>query len=175
MKSIITSDIITKVSNDSKLQTNSLTPYIFSSYDVIGIGAIKIIIHGNEYHLDLHEDVGKTYLKVWSEDVGKLITTDLRKNDKSHFYEFKTPTYKVLLRKIDDDKIDEMKELGFCHIVIGDYYYTIIKLVNNNENYAKINTSIDESLQDKHEDEEPEEENVNIDEIAEVESLSLFD
>lgn len=177
MKSIITNDIITKVSNDSKSQTNTLAPYKFSSYDVIGIGAIQVIIHGEDYHLHLHEDIGKTYLRDWNEDAGKLLTRDLHRKDKSHFYEFKTPTYKALLRRIDDDKKDEMKELGFCHLLIGDYYYTIIKLINNNETYGKVNTLIDESLQEKHEDEDPEEEeeNVAVDDIAEVESLSLFD
>lgn len=176
MKSIITNDIITKVSNDSKLQSNSLVPYKFSSYDVFGIGAIKVVVHGDEYYLDLHEDVGKTYLAVWNQDVGKLLIRDLRKKDKSHFYEFKTSTYKALLRRIDEDQVKEFKDLGFCHVLIGDYYYTIIKLINNGEHYCKINPLIDESLQEKKQQEEPEEEeNISIDEVSEVESLSLFD
>ena len=179
MKSIITSDIITTVSDDSKLQSNSLAPYKFLFHDVIGIGAIQVVIHGDSYHLHLHEDIGKTYLKVWREDVGKLLTQDLQKKDRSRFYEFKTSTYKALLRRVDDDSVDEMKELGFCHVLIGDYYYTILKVIGNKEKtYGKVNTIIDESLQEKHEDdEEPEEDNknTNVDDISEVESLSLFD
>lgn len=176
MKSIITNDIITKLRDEIDSQEYSFGPFNFNEYNVIGIGAVGIVVSPTDHHLKLGDDVGHTYYKNWKEDVGYLLVKDLKKNNRSNIYEFKSSVYKAILRKIDESELEAFEEKGFNHIQIGDYNYTIIKLTAANANYSNISISIDESLQEKKEDEAEEvDTHVSVDEVAELESVSLFD
>ena len=175
---LISKELIAKVANDSKLASTQMNPYTFPAYTNVCIGVIHIIRGGNETYIHLSENVSKQYMKVWSKDVGKILSNDLRKNRDELYFEMVTDTYRVLLRKITEEELGEMTEKGFNHVLIGDFYYIIIKEIPLEGSYNVDNRIvnkellIDPTLSDESEDEEGED--IEEEEEDPIESLSLF-
>lgn len=176
---LISKELIAKVANDSKLASTQMNPYTFPTYTNICIGAIHIIRGGNETYIYLSETVSKQYMKVWSKDVGKILSKDLRKNRDELYFEMVTDTYRVLLRKITEEELGEMTEKGFNHVLIGDFYYVIIKEIPLEGSYGVDNVIVGKELlidpMTSNTTEEEEEEAIEEEEEEEpIESLSLF-
>lgn len=176
---LISKELIAKVSNDSKLASTQMNPYTFPAYTNVCIGAIHIIRGGNETYIHLSENVSKQYMKAWSKDVGKILSKDLRKNRDELYFEMVTDSYRVLLRKITEEELSEMTEKGFNHVLIGDFYYVIIKEIPLEGSYDVDKVIVGKELlvdpmtSNTSEDEE-EEEDVEEEEEEPIESLSLF-
>lgn len=176
---LISKELIAKVSNDSKLASTQMNPYTFPAYTNVCIGAIHIIRGGNETYIHLSENVSKQYMKAWSKDVGKILSKDLRKNRDELYFEMVTDSYRVLLRKITEEELGEMTEKGFNHVLIGDFYYVIIKEIPLEGSYDVDKVIVGKELlvdpmtSNTSEDEE-EEEDVEEEEEEPIESLSLF-
>ena len=117
-------------------------------------------------------------MNAWYKDVGKILSTDLRKKRDELYFEMVTDTYRVLLRKITEDELGEMTEKGFNHVLIGDFYYIIIKEIPLEGSYNVDNRIvnkellIDPTLSDESDDEEVED--IEEEEEDPIESLSLF-
>ena len=175
---LISKELIAKVANDSKLASTQMNPYTFPAYTNVCIGVIHIIRGGNETYIHLSENVSKQYMRVWSKDVGKILSNDLRKNRDELYFEMVTGTYRVLLRKITEEELGEMIEKGFNHVLIGDFYYIIIKEIPLEGSYNVDNRIvnkellIDPTLSDESDDEEIED--IEEEEEDPIESLSLF-
>ena len=174
MKSIITKELIDRVSADSNTSDVQLEQYTAPSYFVVGVGCVAITKTAKECYLYLKdENIGRKYMKEWCKDVGILLLRDMKANDFSHLYEFKTSKYKALLRRIDESKIKEMEELGFKHVLIGDFFYTIIKVIKISDVvYSRTDHLDDEELMADIDGQDEEEE--PVEEEAELESISLF-
>ena len=174
---LISKELIAKVANDSILTSTQINPYTFPSYTNICIGAVRII-RGNDTYLHLSENVTKQYMNAWYKDVGKILSTDLRKKRDELYFEMVTDTYRVLLRKITEKELPEMTERGFNHVLIGDFYYTIIKEIPLDGSYSVDNGIVGKELlvdpMSSNITEEEEDEVVEEDEEKSVESLSLF-
>ena len=176
---LISKELIAKVANDSKLASTQMNPYTFPAYTNVCIGVIHIIRGGNETYIHLSENVSKQYMKAWSKDVGKILSNDLRKNRDELYFEMVTDSYRVLLRKITEEELGEMTEKGFNHVLIGDFYYVIIKEIPLYGSYDVDNVIVGKDLlvdpmtSNISEDEE-EEEDVEEEEEEPIESLSLF-
>ena len=175
---LISKELIAKVAIDSKSASTRITPYTFPSYTNICIGVVHIIRVAGETHIRLSEDVSKQYMNAWSKDVGKILSKDLRKNRDELYFEMVTDTYRVLLRKITEEELGEMTEKGFNHVLIGDFYYVIIKEIPLEGSYSvDYGTDGKELLVDptsSNESEEEEDETVEEEEELPIESLSLF-
>ena len=178
---LISKELIAKVANDSKLATTQMNPYTFPAYTNVCIGVIHIIRGGNETYIHLSENVSKQYMKVWSKDVGKILSNDLRKNRDELYFEMVTGTYRVLLRKITEEELGEMTERGFNHVLIGDFYYVIIKEIPLEGSYGVDNVIVGKELlvdpmtsNTSEEEDAEEEKDVEEEEEDPIESLSLF-
>lgn len=178
MNNLISKELIAKITNDSKLASTQINPYTFPEYTDICIGVIHIIRGGNNTHIHLSENVSKQYMNAWSKDVGKVLSKDLRKKKDDLYFEMVTDTYRVLLRKITEEELGEMTEKGFNHVLIGDFYYIIIKEIPLEGSYNVDNRIvnkellIDPTLSDESDDEEVED--IEEEEEDPIESLSLF-
>lgn len=178
---LISKELIAKVANDSKLASTQMNPYTFPAYTNVCIGVIHIIRGGNETYIHLSENVSKQYMKVWSKDVGKILSNDLRKNRDELYFEMVTGTYRVLLRKITEEELGEMTERGFNHVLIGDFYYVIIKEIPLEGSYGVDNVIVGKELlvdpmtsNTSEEEDAEEEKDVEEEEEDPIESLSLF-
>ena len=175
---LISKELIAKVANDSKLASTQMNPYTFPAYTNICNGAIHIVRGGNEAYIHLSENVSKQYMNAWTKDVGKILSKDLRKKRDELYFEMVTETYRVLLRKITEEELGEMTEKGFNHVLIGDFYYVIIKEIPLNGSYGVDNGIVGKELlvdpMSSNTSEEEEEEAVDEDEEEPIESLSLF-
>ena len=178
---LISKELIAKVANDSKLASTQMNPYTFPAYTNVCIGVIHIIRGGNETYIHLSENVSKQYMKVWSKDVGKILSNDLRKNRDELYFEMVTGTYRVLLRKITEEELGEMIEKGFNHVLIGDFYYVIIKEIPLEGSYGVDNVIVGKELlvdpmtsSTSEEEDAEEEKDVEEEEEDPIESLSLF-
>ena len=175
---LISKELIAKVANDSKLASTQMNPYTFQAYTNICIGAIHIVRGGNETYIRLSENVSKQYMNAWTKDVGKILSKDLRKKRDELYFEMVTETYRVLLRKITEEELGEMTEKGFNHVLIGDFYYVIIKEIPLNGSYGVDNGIVGKELlvdpMSSNTSEEEEEEAVDEEEEDPIESLSLF-
>lgn len=178
---LISKELIAKVANDSKLASTQMNPYTFPAYTNVCIGVIHIIRGGNETYIHLSENVSKQYMKVWSKDVGKILSNDLRKNRDELYFEMVTDTYRVLLRKITEEELGEMTERGFNHVLIGDFYYVIIKEIPLEGSYGVDNMIVGKELlvdpmtsSTSEEEDAEEEKDVEEEEEDPIESLSLF-
>lgn len=175
---LISKELIAKVANDSKLASTQMNPYTFPAYTNICIGAIHVVRGGNEAYIHLSENVSKQYMNAWTKDVGKILSKDLRKKRDELYFEMVTDTYRVLLRKITEEELGEMTEKGFNHVLIGDFYYIIIKEIPLEGSYNVDNRIvnkellIDPTLSDESDDEEIED--IEEEEEDPIESLSLF-
>ena len=175
---LISKELIAKVANDSKLASTQMNPYTFPAYTNICIGAIHVVRGGNETYIRLSENVSKQYMNAWTKDVGKILSKDLRKKRDELYFEMVTDTYRVLLRKITEEELGEMTEKGFNHVLIGDFYYVIIKEIPLNGSYGVDNGIVGKELlvdpMSSNTSEEEEEEAVDEEEEEPIESLSLF-
>ena len=175
---LISKELIAKVAIDSKSASTRITPYTFPSYTKICIGVVNIIRVAGETYIRLSEDVSKKYMNAWSKDVGKILSKDLRKNRDELYFEMVTDTYRVLLRKITEEELGEMTEKEFNHVLIGDFYYVIIKEIPLEGSYSVDYGTDDKDLlvdpTSSNESEEEEEEIVEEEEELPIESLSLF-
>lgn len=176
---LISKELIAKVAIDSKSASTRITQYTFPTYTNICIGVVHIIRLADETYIRITEDVSKQYMNAWSKDVGKILSKDLRKNRDELYFEMVTDTYRVLLRKITEEELGEMTEKGFNHVLIGDFYYVIIKEIPlDGSYYIDYGTVGKELLVDpmssNTSEEDEEEEIVEEEDDIPIESLSLF-
>ena len=99
--------------------------------------------------IELDSVVNKEMFAQWKRDVGRFLSRDLSHGVYSNLYELKAEGKKALLRKIPSAELPDMRAEGFDHVYIGDYHYTIMKIVPINGNYIDTdeNYSSEEYLQ----------------------------
>lgn len=136
----------------------------------IGIGKVRVSNVGKDSYLYVSNDIGKEYMKEWKKDVGGVYASDCKKNNLSCYYKFSYNGTDVLLRRISDEEIDDFESKGFVHVKLGDFNYMIVKVVLPEHSFVSFDsTDEDYSVVDTSSDDEEE-----IEEEPEVESLSLF-
>ena len=118
----------------------NLVKYDTDCYLSFYVGKVKVNrgINEDKPILELEEGFTKDYGKLWYNDVGKVLAKELHKKEPL-LYEFSTPQFKALLKKIDPEKddVDWLVERGLVHVTIGDFDYVIIRIVHTDESFSK--------------------------------------
>lgn len=177
MKRIISRETATMVAVEANKPGTKVEPFMIPNYFAIGIGAILVVRTGDEHYLDLKDqDVTKAYMKDWNQDIGKILCKDYRKKNYSSLYLMTTPKHKVLLRRIAEDELNNFTDNGLRDVLIGDYFYTIVKILTNDEHDVwgsvdKVEENFVEAMEKEAADAAEEQELV---EEEELESMSLF-
>lgn len=95
----------------------------------IRFGNVVVRKYGNGGLLEMDENVTKELFATWKKDVGRLVSCDFNKGIFTGYYEIRANGKKALLRKIEYKDLVDLKERGFNHIYIGDYWYTVLRMI----------------------------------------------
>lgn len=101
----------------------------------IRFGNVLVRKYGDKGLLEMDDNVNKEMFANWKKDVGRLVSHDFNKGIFSGYYEIKANGKKALLRKIEYKDLVDLKERGFNHLYIGDYWYTILRMIPQSGNY----------------------------------------
>jgi len=182
---LISADMVKMVKHAVKGKSFNLVKYDTDKYMIFCIGKVKVTKGENEKKpiLDLEEGFTKDYGKLWYNDVGKVLARELHKDDPL-LYVFSTNQFKALLKRIDEEKddVDWLAERGLVHVKIGDFDYTILRIVSRDGDFSRkdknndyyIDIEIQEALK-KERGEEAEDgvEHIPI-EVVSNQSVQLF-
>lgn len=135
MKNLISKDTIKEVT-DMYHSPN----VVFSEFKLpigfsIRFGNVLVRKCGDKGLLEMDDNVNKEMFANWKKDVGRLVSHDFNKGIFSGYYEIKANGKKALLRKIEYKDLVDLKERGFNHLYIGDYWYTILRMIPQSGNY----------------------------------------
>lgn len=93
--------------------------------------------------IELDPVVNKELFAQWKRDVGRYLSRDLSHGVYGNLYELKADGKKALLRKIPMQELPDAKVEGFDHVYIGDYHYTIIRVIPLNGKYTDPDENTD--------------------------------
>ena len=148
MKKLVNKELIAEVNTMLKSQDARIDSYPTECNFAIRLGNIVIRKVNAGSVIELDPNVTKEMFALWKRDVGKFVSRDLQKKRYDTLFELHAAGRRVLLRKITQDELPFMRDEGFAHVYIGDYHYTIIRLIPENGSYldADENTEVDDSM-----------------------------
>ena len=180
MKNLITKDTVKEV--DEMCQSSNA---VFNEFKIptgfsIRFGNIIVRKVNESGLLDMDECVTKELFAQWKKDVGRLMSKDFNKGIFTGYFEIKANNKRALLRRIEYKDLIEMKESGFNHISLGDYWYTIMRLIPIDGNYNDADVLAESNLvtydySSASEYTEKDKVNVFFDENQDQQSFALFD
>lgn len=148
-----------------------ILPYEFKRANSIKIGLVTINKNNVGIYMNLDETVNSAYMKIWNATPSSILYYDFRVgNENSYYYAVVNNTY-YLLRKVDNDAINFFKRksiIDFNNIINIDTHYSIIAISNNIDFVFTTNMETIEF-------DETENDNFDIDNEPQSNSLSLFD
>lgn len=118
---------------------------------------------GNMPYIHIPDGVGKEYMSLWKNDVGKVLMNEL-KRDEPELYEIKTRKFIALAKKIRHEEEPSFVEKGFLHIKVGDFYFTVIKVISTGSQYYQKTCDFDPELYTNEDDDD-----IIVEEEAETE------
>ena len=138
---LITNDMIKLVK--SSLPYGKIEKYNFDRFVSVYIGraAINRPTDGKLY-LSLEETFDSRYARVWRNDVGEVLRKELSKSE-PEIYEFVSKNFKALLKKVRDDEKETLAQRGLVHLIVGDSFYTIIRIIKPDGGYSVKDTKND--------------------------------
>lgn len=148
MKKLVNKELIAEVNTMLKNQDARINSYSTENNFAIRLGNIVIRKVNTGSLIELDPNVTKDMFAIWKRDIGKFISRDLKKKRYDTLFELHAEGKKVLLRKITQEELPSMQDEGFAHIYIGDYYYTIIRMIPESGTYLDIdeNTETDNNM-----------------------------
>lgn len=179
MKNLITKDTINEVNSMIQSPDAQFNEFKILPGFCIRFGNIIVRKYGDSGLLDLDECVNKELFAQWKKDVGQLISKDFKKGLFTGYYEIKANDKRALLRRIEYNDLLDMKDRGFNHVSIGDYWYTIMRLIPVNGNYndadalAEANLTVYESSYSEYDEKDVV--NPFFDENQDQSGFALFD
>lgn len=129
MKKLVTKETIAEVNEMLKHPNVSFDSCEIGADFKVRLGNVVIRKTGPTSVIELDPLVRKETFAQWKRDVGRYLSRDLSHGVYVNLYELKTPEKKALLRKVPENELPDMRAEGFDHVYIGDYHYTIIKVV----------------------------------------------
>ena len=138
---LITNDMIKLVKSSlpyGKIEKYNLDRFV-SVY--IGRAAINRPADGKLY-LSLEETFDSRYSRVWRNDVGEVLRKELSRSE-PEIYEFVSKNFKALLKKVRDDEKESLAQRGLVHLIVGDSFYTIIRIIKPDGWYSMKDTKND--------------------------------
>lgn len=139
--SLITNDMIKLVK--SSLPYGKIEKYNFDRFVSVYIGraAVNRSADGKLY-LSLEETFDSRYSRVWRNDVGEVLRKELSRSE-PEIYEFVSKNFKALLKKVRDDEKESLAQRGLVHLIVGDSFYTIIRIIKPDGWYSMKDTKND--------------------------------
>ena len=160
VKNTIISDELKDMVINSVTKNPIVNPLDMDIHKRFNIGGVSITILPDKSIMSyLPDDFTSKHATLWKADVGGVLLKELRKDDVL-LYEHLSENFKVLLKRICEDELEEFKNKKLYHFTIGEFNFCIIKAVkitdtlyiNNVRNEKYI---VDESVVDnENEDEE---------------------
>ena len=138
---LITNDMIKLVK--SSLPYGKIEKYNFDRFVSVYIGraAINRPTDGKLY-LSLEETFDSRYARVWRNDVGEVLRKEMSRSD-PEIYEFVSKNFKALLKKVRDEEKESLAQRGLIHLIVGDSFYTIIRIIKPEGWYSTKDTKND--------------------------------
>lgn len=152
MKKLVNKEFISEVNAMLKSQDARIDSYSTECNFAIRLGNIVIRKISTGSLVELDSNVTKDLFSVWKRDVGKFILRDLKKKKYDTLFELHACGKRVLLRRITQDELPFMRDEGFAHVYMGNYHYTIIRMIPKDGSYldADDNTETDDGMYSKY-------------------------
>ena len=148
MKKLITKETVAEVNDMLKQPEVRFEPCeIFNGF-CVRLGNVVIRKVGNSSIIELDPSVRKETFDLWKKDVGKYLSKDLYHGVYSNLFELITSNKKALLRKIPQNELPDIRLEGFDHVYIGDYHYTIIRVISSESNYSDFDRNNENTDED---------------------------
>ena len=144
MKKLVSKETIAEVNAMLKQSDVIFEPCDISGGFCVRLGNIVIRKVGTSSIIELDPSVKKDLFGLWKKDVGKYLSRDLSHGVYSNLFELMGSGKKVLLRKAPQNELAEIRAEGFDHLYIGDYHYTIIRVIPINGKYSDPDENTEE-------------------------------
>ena len=151
VKTTIISDDLKNMVISSVSNNPTIEPLDMNLHKRFCIGTVSItVLPDGSIMSYLPDDFTTQHNALWRTDVGGVLVKELRKKDVL-LYEHKSANFKVLLKKIREEEIEDFNSRGLNHLTVGETSYCIIKAVKatdvmyvNNVKNEKYIVDVDE-------------------------------
>lgn len=136
MKKLISREIISEVNDMLNTNNSSFGQCKIEPGFAVRLGNVVVHKCGESSYIELDSNVEKETFAQWKKDVGKYLSRDLSHGNYSNLYELVANGKRVLLHKLSHKELPDAQLEGFNHVYIGDYHYTIIRLIPSDGRYT---------------------------------------
>lgn len=130
IKTTIITDDIREMVNCSIKNNPVIEPLDLEQHKRFCVGNVTMAITSDGHIVSyLPDDFTQEQSKLWRADVGGVLVKELRQSEPLLF-EHKSEKFKVLLKKIRENELDDFKQRKLVHITVAESDYTIIKVAD---------------------------------------------
>jgi hypothetical protein len=140
-KALIKKDVIGLVM--SEIDKTELKKLDLTKFFAVRVGNVLVQKPLNaKPFISIPEGLNKDYMSLWNNDVGKVLLNELKK-DAPELYELRAVNFTTLMKKVAHEEEESFMDKGLLHIKIGDFYFTIIKVISANSHYHQKTSDFD--------------------------------
>lgn len=130
IKTTIITDDIREMVNCSIKNNPVIEPLDIEQHKRFCVGNVTMAVTSDGHIVSyLPDDFTQEQSKLWRADVGGVLVKELRQSEPLLF-EHKSEKFKVLLKKIRENELDDFKQRKLVHITVAESDYTIIKVAD---------------------------------------------
>lgn len=130
IKTTIITDDIREMVNCSIKNNPVIEPLDLEQHKRFCVGNVTMAITSDGHIVSyLPDDFTQEQSKLWRADVGGVLVKELRQSE-PFLFEHKSEKFKVLLKKIRENELDDFKQRKLVHITVAESDYTIIKVAD---------------------------------------------
>ena len=130
IKTTIITDDIREMVNCSIKNNPVIEPLDLEQHKRFCVGNVTMAVTSDGHIVSyLPDDFTQEQSKLWRADVGGVLVKELRQSEPLLF-EHKSEKFKVLLKKIRENELDDFKQRKLVHITVAESDYTIIKVTD---------------------------------------------
>lgn len=130
IKTTIITDDIREMVNCSIKNNPVIEPLDLEQHKRFCVGNVTMAVTSDGHIVSyLPDDFTQEQSKLWRADVGGVLVKELRQSEPLLF-EHKSEKFKVLLKKIRENELDDFKQRKLVHITLAESDYTIIKVTD---------------------------------------------
>ena len=128
IKTTIITDDIREMVNCSIKNNPVIEPLDLEQHKRFCVGNVTMAVTSDGHIVSyLPDDFTQDQSKLWRADVCGVLVKELRQSEPLLF-EHKSEKFKVLLKKIRENELDDFKQRKLVHITVAESDYTIIKV-----------------------------------------------
>lgn len=130
IKTTIITDDIREMVNCSIKNNPVIEPLELEQHKRFCVGNVTMAVTSDGHIVSyLPDDFTQEQSKLWRADVGGVLVKELRQSEPLLF-EHKSEKFKVLLKKIRENELDDFKQRKLVHITVAESDYAIIKVAD---------------------------------------------